>query len=160
MLWATIQYKMVLLMIYPSVILCVFIHTFRKSMLDYRGTSLLFSSINAMSFLFNIIINCIIFSFVLLQYYPLYVMRLFGHMPGMPGFILSAIFSGTLRWVLSGNLCDKCPLCWIDRFLTAYRLYIGLTNQTVVGLCRPEVLEHCVVCWIQLVSIKSITKSS
>ena len=60
MLWATIQYKMVLLMIYLSAILGVFIHTFRKSMLDFRVTSLLFSSIKAMSFLFNIIFNCTI----------------------------------------------------------------------------------------------------
>ena len=45
----------------------------------------------------DVFVEMHVISAYMFQYYPLFVMRMFGHLPGLPGFILSAVFSGSLR---------------------------------------------------------------
>ena len=67
----------------------------------------------------------LVISAYLFQYYPLFVMRMFGHLPGLPGFILSAVFSGSLR----------------SEFYSSYKSLITIYQQCINKKCTPYLIS-------------------
>lgn len=85
----------------------------------------------------------LVISAYMFQYYPLFVMRMFGHLPGLPGFILSAVFSGSLRSDLIYCPYEQCTdkgsptsMYYIINYTEKKHEYVWFTSngQTSVGL--------------------------
>ena len=66
-----------------------------------------------------------VISAYMFQYYPLFVMRMFGHLPGLPGFILSAVFSGSLR----------------SEFYSSYKSLITINQQCIYKKSTPYLIS-------------------